>query len=235
LPLVDLNIDLGELPGEPADFFRIATVVNVACGGHAGDEESMRACLRAAKASRASVAAHPSYADREGFGRRRGQGSAEEVRRVVREQCEELVSLAGEEGIRVGLCKLHGGLYHDAASDPVLAATVASVVRDALGQRATLVGPAGSALAAAAHAAGLSFSREGFADRGLDEGGALLPRGVEGALVTDPSAAAAQAMRLVEAGEVDTVCVHGDTPGALEIARAVRASLESRGWLRRRV
>ena len=234
VPLVDLDIDLGELPDEPGELYTLATVVNLACGGHAGDEATMRAALRAAKAAGVRVAAHPSYADREGFGRRRGGATLDEVRRSVRAQCDELVSLASEEGLRVGAVKPHGTLYHDATSDPALAQILAKVTLEALGPWATLVGIEGGELARAAASSGLAFAREAFADRGLAPDGSLLLRDAPGALISDPVLAAEQAVRLVAGGNVDTVCVHGDTPGALLVARAVREALTTRRWLRRR-
>lgn len=230
--LVDLNVDLGELPSEPAELYRLATVVNVACGGHAGDEGSMRAAVRAARAAGARIAAHPSYPDRPGFGRTRHAASVDGVRAAVEAQCAALAAVARAEGVVCGLVKPHGALYHDADAEPAMAAAVVEAARVALGDGITIVGPAAGALAHAASAAGLGYAREGFADRGYDAGGRLLPRGTVGALLEDPAAAAAQAVALAARGDCETMCVHGDTPGAVAIARAVRRALEEAGCLR---
>lgn len=230
---VDLNVDLGELPDEPPALYELATVVNVACGGHAGDGATMRAAVRAARAAGARVAAHPSYADREGFGRRAAFAPATAAADAVLAQCRDLAVIAAEEGVAIALAKPHGALYHDAARDPELAAATVDAVIAALGG-VTLVGPPTGALVAAARTRGLAYAREGFADRGYDTSGELLPRGAPGALLDDPATAARQALALARRGDLETLCVHGDTPGAVAIARAVRAALEEAGWLRPR-
>lgn len=230
--LVDLNVDLGELPSEPAELYRLATVVNVACGGHAGDEASMRAAVRAARAAGARVAAHPSYRDRAGFGRTRHAAPPGEVRGTVEEQCAALAAIARAEGVACAMVKPHGALYHDADADPEMAAAVIEAARAALGDAIAIVGPAAGALARGAAAAGLGYVREGFADRGHDAAGRLLPRGTPGALIEDPVSAAAQAVALAARGDCETICLHGDTPGAVAIARAVRRALEEAGCLR---
>lgn len=212
---VTLNVDLGELPDEPDALYGLATVVNVACGGHAGDAGSMARAVALARAAGAEVAAHPSYPDRAGFGRRTMTISAPELADSVMAQCAALAAVAGP----VRVVKLHGALYHDAARTPEIAAAVRDGVARVLGP-VTWVGPATSLL----RAPGADYRVEGFADRAYLPDGSLAPRSQPGALIEDPDAAAAQAVRL--AATVDTVCVHGDTPGAVEIARAVRAALE---------
>lgn len=232
--MLDLNVDLGELPDEPEELYALASVVNVACGGHAGDERSMCAAVRAARASGARLAAHPGYADREGFGRRARFAPAAEVRAQIESQCAALVAITAAEGATVALVKPHGALYHDASTDPALARAVVEGSRAALGPDLAVVGPPAGSLRDAAERAGCSYLREGFADRGLDARGGLLPRGTPGALIEDPAAAAAQALALARRGNFETLCVHGDTPGAVAIARAVRLALEEAGWLRPR-
>ena len=228
---MDLNVDLGELPDEPAELYALATVVNIACCGHAGDDASMRAAVRAARAAGARIAAHPSYADREGFGRRPAFADPDVVGEQVRAQCASLAAIAREAGAHVTHVKPHGALYHDAAADPERAGAVVAAAREVLGADVVVVGPPEGALLVSAVRAGLGYAREGFADRGYDARGALRPRGTPGAMIEDPDVAAAQAVELALRGGLDTLCVHGDTPGAVAIASAVRAALEREGCL----
>lgn len=226
---VMLGVDLGELPGEPEELYRIATLVHVACGGHAGDEASMRRAVALASASGALLAAHPSYPDRAGFGRRTTAIAADALRDAIALQCAALRDVAGG-GVRA--VKLHGALYHDAARDPAIArAVVEGVERGLPGAAVIWIGPARGALRERVLAAGGVSWREGFADRGAQPDGSLIPRGRPGALIEEPERAAAQALALARSGEVDTLCVHSDTPGAVEIARAVRRALEGAGLL----
>jgi 5-oxoprolinase (ATP-hydrolysing) subunit A len=222
-----LNIDAGELPDEPEELALLAHVVNVACGVHAGDDASMRRLVRTCAASGTGLGAHPSYADREGFGRRPREIAPDALRAVVAEQCERLLAHAEAEGVRVAFVKPHGALYHAADADRAIAEAVVAGAVEVLGYDVTVIGPAGGALADACATAGVALAREGFADRGVGPDGKLLPRGAPGALLPDPRAAAARAAELVSSGLVDTVCVHGDTPGSVAIARAVREALDA--------
>ena len=210
-----LNLDGGEHDDEPEELWRLADVVCVACGGHAGDEASMARVVAVARA----VGAHPSYPDREGFGRRTIAISPADLEASVREQCTRLAALA-----RVQYVKPHGALYHDARTTPALATAVIAGARAALGDSIAVIGPPTGALRDAALAAGVRYLREGFADRATRPDGTLVPRGEPGALVTDPARAAARAREL--ASDHDTVCIHADTPGSLAIARAVRSVLD---------
>ena len=228
---VELNVDLGELPDEPVELYRLATMVNIACGGHAGDVITMTTAVVRAIEAGARIAAHPSYADREGFGRRRGFSSHDAVRRDVESQCAELARIAEERGARVVAVKPHGALYHDVATDHRLAAMVVEAAHEALGPEIAIVGAPSGALAEAAAFDRLAYVREGFADRAYDGRGGLVARDQPRALIDDPGAAAAQAVTLAERGEIETICVHGDTPNAVAIARAVRAALEETDWL----
>lgn len=236
---VDLNIDLGELPGEPDELYALATVVNVACGGHAGDDASMARAVALAAAAGALVAAHPSYPDRARFGRESLDIDDNTLREAIAAQCASLRAAAEAAGVRVARLKLHGALYHDAARDPVRARAALAGAASGLGGGGggggleVVVGPPWGLLADEARGRGLRYAREGFADRGYDAAGRLVPRGAPGALLADPAAAAAQALRLAEAGGVETLCVHGDSPGAVEMARAVREALAARGLLAR--
>jgi UPF0271 protein len=216
-----LNVDGGEHASEPVAIYVLAHLVNVACGGHAGDDASMRRVVRACAAAGTQVGAHPSYPDRAGFGRVRVSMPVASVRASVRAQCAALRAAAGDVPIRH--VKPHGALYHDADVDPALAAAVLDGALEALGAPFAVLGPPGGALAEAAVGRGLRYLVEGFADRGVRSDSTLIPRGEPGALVTDPVVAAARARSL----RVDTVCVHADTPGALAIARAVRAVLDA--------
>ena len=220
-----LELDAGERDDEPEELWALFDVLNVACGGHAGDEASMARiaafCAAPAHVSRPRIGAHPSYPDREGFGRRTIAIAEGALAVEIEQQCAALARIAGD----VRWMKPHGALYHDAAARPELARAIVRGAIAALGARFAVIGPPAGALRDAATAAGLAYLREGFADRGTRADGSLVPRGEPGALVTDPARAAEQARALVERGGIDAICVHGDTPGALAIARAVREAL----------
>ncbi|MDB4944730.1 MAG: Lactam utilization protein LamB [Labilithrix sp.] len=226
-----MNLDGGEHDDEPAELYALADVVHVACGGHAGDDASMERVARACLAAGTSIGAHPSYDDREGFGRRAQEVSPAALEAQIAAQCSRLRDIVTALGAALVSVKPHGALYHEAHVSEVTArACVAGIVR-AVGPVA-IVGPAGGALEQAARSAGAAFQREAFADRGTRPDGSLVPRGEPGALVDDPAVAAAQAVRLAARGDVDTLCVHADTPGAVTIARAVRAALGPKGEAR---
>ncbi|OQX67687.1 MAG: hypothetical protein B6A08_14250 [Sorangiineae bacterium NIC37A_2] len=232
---VSLNIDLGELPGEPRELYELATVVNIACGGHAGDEATMRRALELAESSGARVSAHPSYPDRENFGRRSIELPVDELKASVARQVRTLRELGAERKMKVLGLKPHGALYHDVSVREELARMIVEIFMEELAAKepeAVLIGPGTGALCALARDQKLPYLREGFADRGVDASGCLIPRGTKGALIEDPARAVARAVQLAESGEVETICVHGDTRGAVEIARAVRRALEERGLLR---
>lgn len=232
---VSLNVDLGELPGEPEELYSIATMVNVACGGHAGDLATMERACELARGAGARLAAHPSYPDRPGFGRTSLGMTSAALAVSVRSQVEALARVARRVGIPIEAVKPHGALYHDAARDPAIAAAVVEAIDAGLGVPVALVGPPEGAFARLAAAEGRVYLREGFADRAYGPEGNLVPRTQAGALITDPAAARAQALRLAGACTFETLCVHGDTPGALTIARAVREGLESAGLLETRM
>ncbi len=222
-----LNIDLGELPGEDEQLYALAHVANIACGGHAGDERSIREALEACRRHGTRAGAHPSYEDREGFGRRALEVTPEVLRAQVAAQCARLATQAQAVGVRIEFSKPHGALYHAANKDPALARAVVAATKEVLGPHVTVIGPGTGALREAALAEGLSYAREGFADRATLPDGTLVPRGQPGAVITDPRVARENALRLSQAGTVETLCVHGDTEGALAIAREVRAVLDS--------
>jgi len=241
---VDLNADVGESAGglSPIDreLVPLLSSVSIACGVHAGDPVSMQATLAHAATSGVSVGAHPGLADREGYGRRPMDVTPDEIEALVALQVEALAGLAAREGVALGHVKVHGALYSMAARDQPLADAVVRGVT-AVDRVLRLFAPAGSALARAGAAAGLRVVREAFADRGYEADGSLTPRGRPGAVVDDPARAAARAVAMVVDGavdtttgqlvrvEADTLCIHGDTPRAVAIVRAVRAALESAG------
>ncbi len=222
-----LNIDLGELPDEDEQLYALAHVANIACGGHAGDEASMRQALERCARHGTRAGAHPSYEDREGFGRRALEVTPEVLRAQVAGQCARLAGLARALGVPLEFAKPHGALYHSANRAPALARAVVAAVSEALGPHVIIIGPGAGALREAAQEAGLAYAREGFADRGTLPDGTLIPRGQPGAVITDPRVAQENAVRLARGGTIDTLCVHGDTPGAAVLAREVRAALDT--------
>jgi len=227
--LIDLNADVGEGPGEEP-LFALITSANIACGGHAGNDATMREAVGLALRHGVAIGAHPSYPDRAGFGRVTKNLAPSALSYAITAQVAALVRTAEELGAHVTHVKPHGALYGDAAARRdvalALAAGVASV-SDAL----VLVGLAGSSALRVWSESGWSVAAEGFADRAYAADGTLVPRTEAGALILDPKAAAAQAIRL--AGEVAcaTICVHGDTEGAAVIASAVRRGLEEAGFV----
>jgi len=224
---VFLNVDLGELPDEPEALYACAHVANIACGGHVGDERSMRRAVDRCRTHAVRVGAHPSYPDREGFGRKRVTMTPEALQASIAEQCGRLAAVAGGFGEAIAFVKPHGALYHAAGSDLAVAEALVDATSGSLGRDVTIIGPPRSTLATAAARARLAYAPEGFADRATRADGSLVARDEPGALLLDPATAAARARELASGGQVATVCVHGDTPGALAIARAVRAALDT--------
>lgn len=222
---IDLNADLAE--GFPWDERLLDQVssANLSCGAHAGDRESIVRALRGAALRGVCVGAHPGYADREGFGRREQELAPRSVTRLILEQVEELVTIAAPLGSTVRYVKPHGALYNQAQRDPWVAGAVASA---ALQLGLPLVGMPGTALERAAGQASLPYIREGFADRRYDRDGRLLPRSQPGALLDDRADIEAQVLQLIETG-VDTICLHGDHPGAIEFASDLRKLLGRHG------
>ena len=239
-----LNADIGELPGEVGRaldraILKAVSRCSIACGGHAGDEESMSLTLRMAQEAGVLAGAHPSYPDREGFGRSRTSVSLAELAVSLGDQVSALQRLAAIAGVPVSHIKPHGALYNDAARDDELASLVARLCEEA-GIR-VLLGPPASAMERAAHAAGLSYFAEGFADRAYEADLSLTPRTLSGAMLEDHEAQRAQALSMAlqnqvtaRTGEIlpiriQTICLHGDTPGAAENAARLRAALEEQG------
>lgn len=223
---VDLNADLGEGDPYDAQLLEIVSSCNIACGGHAGNDDSMRATVAAAIINNVAIGAHPSYPDREGFGRRSAFQSGAALRASLISQIQALVGVAGDQGKKLTHVKPHGALYNDAVNDAELATTIASAIV-AAAPDAAMVGLPDSELQAAAEAASLAFVGEGFIDRAYQDNGQLVPRSEPGAVHESLDLVLPQAVSLV--GRVDTLCIHGDTPGAAATALAVRKALEEQG------
>lgn len=225
---IDLNADLGEGGGEDADLMELITSANIACGGHAGDEETMRRTIALAKAAGVAAGAHPGYEDREHFGRLAMAFPLERVTDLVARQVERFAVLAAEAGVALHHVKPHGALYNQADRDAdFAAAVVAGITR--VTQDALLYALPGSRLAEAGRAAGLPVCLEGFADRRYLASGSLMPRNEPGAFISDVDEAVAQGLEQARSGRVGTLCVHGDGPTAVKILRQLRAGLEQEG------
>lgn len=230
---IDLNSDLGESfgawrLGEDATMFELVSSANVACGFHAGDPVTMRDSAGLAARHGVTLGAHPGYRDLAGFGRRAMDVDPSEIAAELLYQLGALDAAARVAGVRVRYVKAHGALYHRLADDEAAASAFATAVAS-FDRELWLLGGAGSALADAATDAGLQFAREGFADRGIGTDGRLIPRGEPGAVLTEPHAVAARAVELARSGDIDSICLHGDSPGAVALARAVRQALEADG------
>lgn len=236
---VDLNADVGE-GCDDAALLPYLTSANVACGFHAGDPSIMDATVALALARGIRVGAHPGYPDRENFGRIRMDLPAEDVENLVLYQITALEGFVRARGARLTHVKPHGALYHAAAESAEIAAAVASGIRRA-GEGLTVISQAGSLLLDAARRAGLPVAKEAFADRRYRADGKLVSRSEPDALLTDPEEAADQAVSLARGErvrardgsrlevEADTICLHGDTPGAPQIARRIRERFAKEG------
>lgn len=223
-----LNLDAGEHDDEPEALWALFDVLHVACGGHAGDDASMnRVVAFIAAHPPMRLGAHPSYPDRENFGRISIAIDSPSLSLQLSEQLTRLATIARVHGVPIVSVKPHGALYHDANRDPALARLFVDAVSSILGPEITIVGPPTGELHTAATNAGLRYLREGFADRAQRADGSLVPRTEPNALILDPATAAAQALSLTHAGNIDTLCIHADTPSSLAIARAVREAIHA--------
>lgn len=242
---INLNADLGESfgawrMGDDAELLQIIGSANIACGFHAGDPVVMRETVRLAVAKGVSLGAHPAFQDLQGFGRRVMQLSPKELEATILYQVGALQAMAAAEGGRVSHVKPHGALNNMACADEAMATTVARAVK-ALDRELILLAPAHSALERAGEAAGLRVAREVFADRSYQADGQLTPRSQPGAVLHGAQDCVQHVLRMLEAGglvttdgqrlptRIDSICVHGDGPGAVEAARAIRAALEAAG------
>jgi UPF0271 protein len=237
---IDLNADLGE--GDPwdAELLQIVSSCNVGCGGHAGDASSMEQTIRMAISNNVAVGAHPAYPDREGFGRVSGFMAGDKLYESLTEQVINLADCAAHLGVKLAHVKAHGALYNDAIADADLATIIARVTAETPGSPA-MFGMANTQMQRAAERHGLEFVAEAFVDRAYRADGTLVPRSEPGAVHSEISVITNQAVSLARDGRVmaqtgelieapaDTLCIHGDTPGAAAVARAVRDVLENRG------
>ncbi len=235
---VELTADVGERAGSEGHvhdepLIELLTTAHIACGGHAGDESSMAAAIDACVRNGVRIGAHPSYLDREGFGRRSMGLDPIGVADSVVAQVVALETLAVAAGESLSSVKPHGQLYHDLSTHPALAEVVLNALRG-IGVTEVVLA-AGSPAAARGAELGLSIRAEGFCDRRYDPHGGLVPRTEPGAVLENPAAAAAQAVSLVTEGvvvgsvahRIASLCVHSDSPGAAGILAAVRAALEA--------
>jgi UPF0271 protein len=242
---IDLNADVGESfgawrIGDDEALIPLITSANVACGGHAGDPLTIQRAVSIASENGVAVGAHPGYPDLAGFGRRQLEMPRDELEASLIYQIGAVAAFARAAGTELRHVKAHGALYNLAARDQAVAETIARAVRR-ISESLVLVGLAGSALLEAGRAAGLGVAAEAFCDRAYEADGSLRSRTLPGSVVSSADAAAAQAVRIVRDGRVtafdgtevavaaDTICVHGDTPGAVDFARAIRAALADAG------
>jgi len=237
---IDLNSDLGEGAGTDEAIMPFVTSANIACGAHAGDEETMRATVELALRRGVTIGAHPGYRDRANFGRVVVEMPHEALVEDLRAQIEALRGITADLGAPLTHVKPHGALYNRGERDPDTAGAIVAAVR-AVDPALVLVAPPDSAMHVAAALGACAVAREGFADRAYEPDGTLRSRRLPGAVHTDPRVAAAQALSFALDGgvravdgtflalEIDTLCIHGDTPNAVAIARAVRVALEHAG------
>ena len=242
---VDLNCDCGEgygsyRIGDDAAMLEIVTSVNVACGFHAGDPEIMAKTFGAAKARGIAIGAHPGFLDLWGFGRRRLPCTAGEMERLVAYQIGAASALAAYAGARLGHVKIHGALSNIAAEDEAIAQAITRAIKT-VDQNLVFLVPVATKLETAGLAQGLAVAREIFADRAYTDAGLLVDRSCPGAVLHDAEEAARRTVAMVLEGalitnsgkrlvaRIDSICVHGDSPNSVAMARAVRARLEQAG------
>jgi 5-oxoprolinase (ATP-hydrolysing) subunit A len=242
---IDLNCDMGEMPEAIADgtqesLMPFLTSVNIACGGHAGDEITMRTTVEQALRRNLAIGAHPGYVDRANFGRLELNLPAAAIAQSVFEQVSKLAEIAAKCAARISHVKAHGALYNQAARDSAIALAIANGVAR-WGRDVVLVGLAGSPALDVFRRAGFAVAAEAFADRRYEPDGSLRSRKFGDALILDPAESAAQALRVAEKGSVmardgtevrvtaQTICIHGDTPEAAKIVAAVAARLKTAG------
>ncbi len=232
-PKVRLNIDLGELSEEDASLYAAAHIANIACGGHAGDESSMRLAAERCRQFGTAVSAHPSYPDRSGFGRRVLPMAAADLQASIGEQLLALRTICEAYALPLGYLKPHGALYHEANKEPEVAAALLDAAQVVLTREIVVIGPGSGALRDAAARRGLGFAVEGFADRGRirDAQGRwqLVPRGQPGDVLHEVERVQSTVDALLTEGQIHTLCLHGDNPAAVALAPRVRQWLEQHG------
>lgn len=225
-----LNIDLGELPGESEVLYRYAHIANIACGGHAGDEDSMTRAVALCLQNQTLIGAHPAYPDREGFGRTVLSMTAPQLENSLRHQLQNLAAICAPSGAVLRFVKAHGALYHRANQDPETASALMNAVAQVCSADVGVIGAPGSELESQALQRGFAFYAEGFADRGrrATSSGSweLLPRGVDGAVLTNLCDVERLLAQIQQENAVSTVCLHGDNPAALDLVAYVRSQLD---------
>ena len=226
---IDINCDMGEIPehitgGTQEALMPSLTSVNIACGGHAGDDNTMRLPVQQARRHSLAIGAHPGYPDRANFGRLELDLPYDDLERSITAQINALARIAPD----LVHVKPHGALYNQAVRNQSLAASIARATAR-FSKDVVLVGLAGSAMLDVFRNEGFKVAAEGFADRRYEPDGTLRSRKFDDALIRDPQQAAAQALDLARSGRVQTICIHGDTPGAPAIAAAVAAALKQAG------
>jgi UPF0271 protein len=226
--VIDLNCDMGELPdaGHEAALMAHVTSANVACGAHAGDDATMERTVLLALERGVRIGAHPGYPDPRNFGRLEMPMEPAAIAESVYSQIRRLEEITRRHGARIVHVKPHGALYNVAVEKREVALGIGQGVAR-WNPSAVIFGLAGSPMLDVWRGIGLAPAGEGFADRRYEPDGTLRSRKLPDALITDPAEAAAQAVRLAQGGAVQTICVHGDTPGAVEILKSVRKALES--------
>ena len=225
---IDLNADLGEGSTQDPALLKLVSSANIACGGHAGDEQTMRRTIQASLTAGVAIGAHPGYEDREHFGRRAMTIPLNQVTDLVYRQVQKLADLAHEAGAVLHHVKPHGALYNQADRDDLLAAAVVTGITS-ISKNLILYAPPNGQLAAAGRAEGLTVCGEGFADRRYLSNGSLMPRAEPGALITLVDEAVDQAMKIISIGGIETLCVHGDGATAIAILQSLRTALQSTG------
>lgn len=238
--VIDLNADLGEGAGYDDELLALVTSANIACGFHAGDANTMRASIEAARSHQVAIGAHPSFFDRENFGRKELDLPPAEVSEAVAYQIGIFQAIAEAATARLNHVKPHGALYNMAARDERLADAIVQAIAK-IDAGLILFAPQNSSLARAGEENGLQIAHEVFADRNYLNTGALVPRTRPDALLHNPAEAAARVIRMLRERKVqsvdgvdvdvrvETICVHGDTPGAVDFARLLRSRLENEG------
>jgi UPF0271 protein len=218
--MIDVNCDMGEGVPDQEAMMPFLTSANIACGGHAGDEDTMRMTIQQAMRHGLKIGAHPGYFDKANFGRTEMMLPEEEIAMVVHAQCAVFGRIAEQCGARVTHVKPHGALYNQAVKSAMISRAIAEGV-GRWSRDVAIMGLAGSLMLDVFRDAGFRAMAEAFADRRYEPDGTLRSRKFEDALIRDPHLAAAQALRIAKEGIAETICIHGDTPGAVEIAREV--------------
>jgi UPF0271 protein len=231
---MDVNCDMGEIPslledGTQDRLLAHVTSVNISCGAHAGDPETIEQTIRSAVKHGVGIGAHPGYPDRENFGRIALAMTPAQVADSVFAQLVEFEEIASRCGATVEHVKPHGALYNTAVKERATAQAIADGIRR-WRRSVPVMGLAGSLMLDVFRDAGLLPLAEAFADRAYEADGTLRPRQLPGAMIHSPIEAAAQALRLAQSGSVDTICIHSDTRGSVEIAAAVKAGLREGGF-----